>query len=211
MPAHAASRTDGMEKAHAVEAVIHPVGGALDSGQSAIGHGREQRESEEAVRDRPAERGRGRPLGVDMDELLVFGDLGEGVDPPLIDDEPARDEAAADQWPERRPAGTFLTSAQSFIRRSPNIDWRRGDRKAAVDRQDRAGRIGAAASGQEQDRAGDVVRRPSRPIGTVLAPRAAPASSPIAKRVMLVGNGPGAMALIVTCRPANSWARMRVR
>ena len=35
--------------------------------------------------DRAAERGRARPLGIDMDELLVFGDFGEGVDPLLID------------------------------------------------------------------------------------------------------------------------------
>ena len=53
--------------------------------------------------------------------------------------------------------------------------------------------------------------RPSRPIGTALALRAAPASSPIAKRVMLVANGPGAIALTVTCLGANSAARMRVR
>ncbi len=53
--------------------------------------------------------------------------------------------------------------------------------------------------------------RPSRRIGTTLAPRSAPFSSPSANFVMLVGKGPGAMALTVTCRPANSAARMRVR
>ena len=40
----------------------------------------------------PAERGRGRPLGIDVDELLVLGDFGEGVDPRLIDGEPMGDE-----------------------------------------------------------------------------------------------------------------------
>ena len=37
-----------------------------------------------------------RPLGIDMDELLVPGDLGEGVNPLLIDDEPMGDEIASD-------------------------------------------------------------------------------------------------------------------
>jgi hypothetical protein len=31
-----------------------------------------------------------------VDELLVLGDLGEGVDPRLIDSEPTRDEIAPD-------------------------------------------------------------------------------------------------------------------
>jgi hypothetical protein len=48
------------------------------------------------VRDRAAELGRPRPLGIDMDEQLVLGDLGEGVDPRLIDFEPARTEARSD-------------------------------------------------------------------------------------------------------------------
>ena len=53
--------------------------------------------------------------------------------------------------------------------------------------------------------------RPTRPIGTDLALRACPASSPMANFVMLVGNGPGASAFTVTCFSASSAARMRVR
>ena len=34
--------------------------------------------------DRTAECGLSRPLGIDMDELLVLCDLGEGVDPLLV-------------------------------------------------------------------------------------------------------------------------------
>ena len=33
---------------------------------------------------------------VDVDELFVLGDFGEGVDPVLVDDEPMRDEGPAD-------------------------------------------------------------------------------------------------------------------
>jgi hypothetical protein len=43
------------------------------------------------MRDRPAERRRFRGEGIDMDELQVFRDLGEGVDARLADFEPARD------------------------------------------------------------------------------------------------------------------------
>ena len=46
--------------------------------------------------DRAAECGRGRPLRIDVDELLVLGDLGEGVDPRLIDGEPMGDEIVSD-------------------------------------------------------------------------------------------------------------------
>ena len=53
--------------------------------------------------------------------------------------------------------------------------------------------------------------RPTRPIGTAFAPRACPASSPMANFVMLVGNGPGANAFTVTCFSASSAARMRVK
>ena len=41
--------------------------------------------------DSAPERGLGRSLGIDVDELLVFSDLGEGVDPRLIDGEPTRE------------------------------------------------------------------------------------------------------------------------
>ena len=68
------------------------------------------------MRDRAAERGRCRPLGIDVDELLVLGDLGEGVDPRLIDDQPAGGETRVRPWRRVRPLGTRLTSAQSLIR-----------------------------------------------------------------------------------------------
>ena len=48
--------------------------------------------------DRAAERGFGRPLRIDVDELLVLGDLGEGVDPRLIDGEPMGDETRVRPW-----------------------------------------------------------------------------------------------------------------
>ena len=46
--------------------------------------------------DRAPEHGGRRPLGINVDELLVLGDLGEGVDPRLIDSEPMGDEIASD-------------------------------------------------------------------------------------------------------------------
>src|ERR1700722_19549763 len=120
MPAHPASGGDRPDEPHTVEAVIDAVRGALDSGQRAVSHSREQREGEEAMGDRAPEHGRGRPLGIDMDELLVLSDLGEGVDPRLIDSEPTRDEIAPD------PGGEFGGGNAFDIRpiahpRSPNI------------------------------------------------------------------------------------------
>ena len=46
--------------------------------------------------DRAPEHGCCRPLGIDVDELLVLGDLGEGVDPRLIDGEPVGDKLMSD-------------------------------------------------------------------------------------------------------------------
>ena len=46
--------------------------------------------------DGPSEHGLGRALRIDVDELLVLSDLGEGVDPRLIDSEPTGDEIASD-------------------------------------------------------------------------------------------------------------------
>ncbi len=43
----------------------------------------------------PPNRVVGRPLGVDVDELLVLGHLGEGVDARLVDDEPIGNESLA--------------------------------------------------------------------------------------------------------------------
>ena len=51
---------------------------------------------------------------------------------------------------------------------------------------------------------------PTRPIGTEFALRAGPVSSPMANRVMLVGNGP-ARALHRHLPGASSAARIRVR
>src|SRR5207248_7416700 len=48
----------------------------------------EQRQGEEAVRDRRAERPSRGPLGVDVDELMVVRDVGELVDQILGDLEP---------------------------------------------------------------------------------------------------------------------------
>ena len=48
------------------------------------------------MRDRAPEHGCGGPLGIDVDELLVLGDLGEGIDPLLINDHPMGDELMSD-------------------------------------------------------------------------------------------------------------------
>ena len=44
--------------------------------------------------DRPAERRRARRLWVDVDELPILGNLGEGVDARLVKCEPARNKGA---------------------------------------------------------------------------------------------------------------------
>ena len=68
----------------------------------------------------PAERGLGRPLGIDVDELLVLGDLGEGVDARLIDGEPMGDEIAPDHGGEFG-GGNPLDVRPIAHSRSPNI------------------------------------------------------------------------------------------
>ena len=49
---------------------------------------RQQRQGQQAVRDRPAERTVRRALGVDVDPLMIVGGVGEQVDTVLVDLEP---------------------------------------------------------------------------------------------------------------------------
>ena len=54
------------------------------------GPGRGQAQREEPMGDGSAERRRSGGFGIDMDELVILGAIGEGVDPGLSDIEPFR-------------------------------------------------------------------------------------------------------------------------
>ena len=204
----------GAEKAHAVEAVVEAHRQPATAGSASVGHRRQHRQRQEAVRDRAAERRGLRCDRIDWMNCRSSVTAAKASMRAWSTDEPARDERSR-RRPARRDRRSAIGAGRArprVMRASPNSGGGAMTLIAAVDRHDRPAGVGAAAAGR--DRAASPAMssgRPSRPIGTALAPRAAPASSPRAKRVMLVGNGPGAIALTVTCRPANSAARMRVR
>ena len=79
---------DGREEADLLEAVIDAHPDALGPEHRIGRHAAEQRQGEEAVGDRAAERRLRCRHGIDMDELAVFGVLGEGINPRLIDEYP---------------------------------------------------------------------------------------------------------------------------
>ena len=70
--------------------------------------------------DRTAKCGLSRTLGIDMDELLVLCDFGEGVDPLLADGDPARHEALSDHGGEFG-GGNLLNICQIVHSWLPNI------------------------------------------------------------------------------------------
>ena len=96
MPAHPASRRDRPDETHPVETVIHAVGLALEFGQRGIGHGRQQRERQKACGTAPPTRLLASCLSGST--AAVLGDLGEGVDPRLIDGEPMGDKNCVRPW-----------------------------------------------------------------------------------------------------------------
>src|SRR5690606_38583413 len=72
----------------------------------------EQRQRQETVRDRAAERRLTRALGVDVHELVIERDVGECVDAGLIDLEPVRDaEQLADALLELLPGDGLAARA----------------------------------------------------------------------------------------------------
>ena len=79
---------DGRRETHLVETVVHDQLAVREQRDERQAQVHEQRQRQKAVRDRAAERRLARPLGVDMDELVVERDVGEGVDAALIDEEP---------------------------------------------------------------------------------------------------------------------------
>src|SRR6185369_4209582 len=99
--ADALAGLDRGKEADAVEPVIESHLHARGNEHALGRHARQQRQRQEAVGDGPAEPGGGRGLRVDMDELMVLGRVGEGVDARLVDRQPGRNsdllaDAAAD-------------------------------------------------------------------------------------------------------------------
>ncbi len=81
---------DRGKEADAVEAVIERHLHAVGNEHRVRRHARKQRQRKESVRDGAAEPCRGSRCRIDVDELMVLGRVGEGVDPWLVDDLPAR-------------------------------------------------------------------------------------------------------------------------
>ena len=78
----------GVEEAHLVQSVIDDEFGALDP-EVVLAQRRDERQGQEAVRDGRAIGALGLgPLDVNVNPLVIAGDLGEVVDPLLIDDQP---------------------------------------------------------------------------------------------------------------------------
>ena len=86
--AHAGADRDRGEEADIVEAVIDRHLQVRRHQHDVERHAAEQRQGQEAMRDRAAEHGLGGRFRVDMDELPVLGHVGEGVDPRLVDGDP---------------------------------------------------------------------------------------------------------------------------
>src|SRR5438105_1294408 len=87
--AHARAGGDGRREPDPVEAVVerHAV---LLVRDHLVRHRRQERKRQIAVRDRSAEGGRRRPLGIHVDELMVPGRVGKRLDPLLLDLDPRR-------------------------------------------------------------------------------------------------------------------------
>ena len=62
----------------------------LIDGEELMHEVRQQRQCQQPVCDRPAERATGRALRVDVDPLMVVGGVGEHIDAVLCDLEPLR-------------------------------------------------------------------------------------------------------------------------
>ncbi len=89
MAAHALARTDGGEEAHLVAAIVDAHFHARDLRTvGLLAEHRDQRQRQEAVRDRAAEGRELRLFLVDMDELMIARRVGEFVDHVLIDEHP---------------------------------------------------------------------------------------------------------------------------
>src|SRR4029453_2734659 len=90
MAAHALPCLYRGEETDPVEAVIDRHAGAIRDQHDVGSHAAKQGQAEEAVGDGTAEAGRGRGDGVDMDELVVVGRIGERRDAVPAHLEPAR-------------------------------------------------------------------------------------------------------------------------
>src|SRR3546814_8830279 len=89
MAAHALARADGGEEADLVAAIVDAHFYAFDLRPvGARAEHRDQRQRQEAVRDRAAERREPGLFLVDMDELMIARRVGELVDHILIDEHP---------------------------------------------------------------------------------------------------------------------------
>src|SRR3954463_16332811 len=88
--AHARADRHGRGEAHTVQAVVHAHAPVAER-KGRLRQMREQRERQEAMRDRAAERRIPGALAIDVDPLEVVDRLGEGVDALLRDLEPGRD------------------------------------------------------------------------------------------------------------------------
>ena len=93
---------------HAVESVVEGHARAVD--RDRVAHQRaEQRQRQESVRDRRAERRVGlRALRIDMDPLMVAGRVGKGVDAILRDHEPVADATSRPTSPPRCARSTTV-------------------------------------------------------------------------------------------------------
>ncbi len=88
--ANASSGQDRRDETDFLEAVIDAYGDAARTRQRVLSQRGEHGERQEAMSDRPAEGRRLGRLWIDMNELMILGHVGEGVDPRLINQEPAR-------------------------------------------------------------------------------------------------------------------------
>src|SRR5216683_406589 len=87
--ADARARAHWGNESQFIETVIHSHRRAFDHRHHLIRHDAHQRHGQESVRHRRAIRGFAfGALGIDMDELVVFDDVGKEVDPVLIDQMP---------------------------------------------------------------------------------------------------------------------------
>ena len=202
-------------EAHRLEAVVDAHAGAFERRHGFEGQGRQQRQRQEAMRDGAAERRfGGSARRIDMDELVVVGRVRELVDHLLRDDAPGRHaDFLADGGQQLAPA-LIGFKRRASIRTSSLLEQRHSvlHRLAAVDRQDGAGDIAAGPAAQIKRRAGDVIRdadpadRDTRPDMFFAC-----SSVAVANAVIRLWNGPGANALTVMRRLANSIASVRVR
>ena len=187
-------------EADPVEPVVDARSPASVTVEQALRDRREQRQRQVAVRDRAAERRRRRALRVDVDEVVVVGDVGERVDPLLGHLPPlGRARARCPRAPRDRRCRSPLQPASASLPRPS----RSSDRRAGSLAQPAARRGGESAPVASWNAAGAAGSLPPMRLTAWLVAALATLALGVAARARRPGRG-RRPTTIRTCAPAAS-------